>query len=66
MMGEQALPNLERVGPVRLRLYAADFVIINLEALTKEQQQLAIDMQLQVCSCRIWYPSPLTWYRPNP
>ena len=32
---------------VRLRLYASDFVIINLEALTKEQQQAAIDMQLQ-------------------
>ena len=32
---------------VRLRLYARDFVIVNLEALTKEQQQAAIDMQLQ-------------------
>lgn len=32
---------------VRLRLYQRDFVILNLEALTKDQQQSAIRMQLR-------------------
>ena len=57
---------------VRLRLYKERFIILNLEALTTQQQKLAIKMQLQespffnhlsafseVCACEANSRNPL-------